>query len=214
MSYTGTVRCTHCYTQGHNRSGCPKLKETMVRRLADDPDDWSAQRYFEKKESTSKRTCSYCTGEGHNRKTCVILKDDKQFLVKKLVETRTQVLDTFEKEGFGVGSLVKMKDLYWADGDYTTTIITHIAWDKITHEVVAQDHPQAIRIRGRDVTSNEQKSLSLSLEGLSERVLSGVEDIEAQVPKNWLKGLLYDEDRFFPKGQWRDYYFRENNAIS
>ena len=214
MSYTGTVRCRHCYKQGHNRAGCPDLKQRMEERLKANPNDWTATEYFEKKNRTRKRTCSYCTGEGHNRKTCPVLKDDKQFLVKKLATSRSQVLDVFEKEGFGVGSLIKMKDTYWADDDYTTSIVTFISWDQITHEAVQAEQPGHIRIVGRDVTSNKQKSLGIELAGLSERVLSGIEDVEAQLPANWLKGLTYQEERFFPKGSGRDYYFRENNIIS
>jgi len=64
------------------------------------------------------------------------------------------------------------------------------------------------------VASNEQKSLGIELQGLGDRILSGVEDVEAQLPANWLKGLTYQEERFFPKGSCRDYYFRENNIIS
>ena len=214
MSYTGTVRCRHCYEQGHNRAGCPDLKQRMQERLEANPNDWQATEYFEKKSCSRKRTCSYCSAQGHNRKTCPVLKDDKHFLVKKLKESRSQVLDVFEKEGFGVGSLVQLKEAYWADADWTTSIVTHIAWDKITHEVVQAEHPVHIRIMGRDVTSNKQKSLGIELQGLGDRILSGVEDVEAQLPSGWLKGLEYEEERFFPKGSRRDYYFRENNIIS
>jgi len=214
MSYTGTVRCRHCYKQGHNRAGCPDLKQRMQERLEANPGDWEATEYFEKKSCSRKRTCSYCSAQGHNRKTCPVLKDDKHFLVKKLAQSRSQVLDVFEKEGFGVGSLVRLKEAYWRDEDWTTSIVTAIAWDQITHEVVQTEHPGHIRIMGRDVASNEQKSLGIELQGLGDRILSGVEDVEAQLPANWLKGLTYQEERFFPKGSRRDYYFRENNIIS
>jgi len=214
MSYTGTVRCRHCYKQGHNQAGCPDLKRRMEERLEANPNDWQATEYFEKKNRTRKRTCSYCTNEGHNRKTCPTLKDDRQFLVKKLATARSQVLDAFEKEGFGVGSLVRLKDSYWGDNEYTTSIVTEIAWDNITFGATAGERPQPIRLVGRDVSSNQHKSLSFSLENLSERVLSGVEDIESQVPYGWLKGVKYVEEDFFAKGSGRDYYFRENNIIS
>jgi len=29
MSYNGTVTCSHCYRQGHNKSGCPDLKKAF-----------------------------------------------------------------------------------------------------------------------------------------------------------------------------------------
>ena len=57
MSWNGTVRCSNCYDKGHNRSGCPKLKADMQKRLDENPDDVYAQHYFEKKQRRSKRTC-------------------------------------------------------------------------------------------------------------------------------------------------------------
>ena len=61
MSYSGTVRCGHCYSQGHNKRGCPKLKE----EIATNPNGWEAQHGAGKA-----RQCSYCQGEGHNRASC------------------------------------------------------------------------------------------------------------------------------------------------
>ena len=49
MSWNGTVRCSHCCDKGHNRASCPALKERMEERLVDNPDDWRAKEYFEKK---------------------------------------------------------------------------------------------------------------------------------------------------------------------
>ena len=40
MSYNGTVTCSHCYRQGHNKSGCPELKkafEVYKQKLAKHP---------------------------------------------------------------------------------------------------------------------------------------------------------------------------------
>ena len=52
MSWNGTVRCGNCYDKGHNRNGCPKLKEEMQKRIEADPEDYYAQKYFEKKHCT------------------------------------------------------------------------------------------------------------------------------------------------------------------
>ena len=83
MSWNGTVRCSNCYDKGHNRNGCPKLKEDMQKRLDADPNDWRATDYFEKKQRTSKRTCGYCKESGHNRKTCSEAKIDRDVFIQQ-----------------------------------------------------------------------------------------------------------------------------------
>ena len=35
MSYNGTVRCSHCYTTGHNKRKCPGYTEMVLRRYND-----------------------------------------------------------------------------------------------------------------------------------------------------------------------------------
>ena len=83
MSWNGTVRCGNCYDQGHNRNGCPKLKEDMQKRIEADPEDYYAQQYFEKKQRTSKRACGYCKESGHNRKTCFEANQDRQHFIQQ-----------------------------------------------------------------------------------------------------------------------------------
>jgi len=61
MSYNGTVRCGHCYSQGHNKRGCPTLKKI----IEENPDSYEA-----KHGAGKARQCSYCQGEGHNRASC------------------------------------------------------------------------------------------------------------------------------------------------
>ena len=113
MSWNGTVRCQHCYGQGHNQRGCPKLKEQMEQRLANDPDDWRAKRYFEKKKGAKVRRCTYCNLKGHNRATCPELKIKVAAWKKKNSSWRKAIVEELLAAGMGVGALIKHADLPW-----------------------------------------------------------------------------------------------------
>ena len=76
MSWNGTVRCSYCYQEGHNKRGCPELADRMQKRLDENPNDWRARQYFEKKKGAKVRRCTYCNRKGHNRATCEELKRD------------------------------------------------------------------------------------------------------------------------------------------
>ena len=39
MSWSGTVRCGHCYGKGHNKRTCPGLKKYVE----ENPDSWRAR---------------------------------------------------------------------------------------------------------------------------------------------------------------------------
>ena len=113
MSWNGTVTCKHCWQEGHNRRGCPKLKERMEQRLADDPDDWQAKRYFEKKKGAKVRRCTYCNLKGHNRATCPELKIKVAAWKKKNSNWRKALVEELLAAGMGVGALIKHADLHW-----------------------------------------------------------------------------------------------------
>lgn len=113
MSWNGTVTCKHCWQEGHNRRGCPKLKEQMEKRLAEDPEDWRAQRYFEKKKGAKVRRCTYCNLKGHNRATCAELKGAVSEWKHKNSNWRKAIIEELLAAGLGVGALIKHADLPW-----------------------------------------------------------------------------------------------------
>ena len=113
MSWNGTVRCSHCYKEGHNQRGCPSLKEHMEARLANDPDDWRAKQYFEKKKGAKVRRCTYCNLKGHNRATCPELKGAVSEWKHKNSNWRKAVIEELLAAGIGVGALIKHGDLPW-----------------------------------------------------------------------------------------------------
>jgi hypothetical protein len=113
MSFNGTVTCKHCWETGHNRRGCPKLKEVMLQRLVEDPEDWRAKRYFEKKKGATVRRCTYCNLKGHNRATCTTLKGEVSEWKHKNSNWRKAIVEELLAAGMGVGALIKHGDLSW-----------------------------------------------------------------------------------------------------
>ena len=122
MSYNGTVYCGYCGERGHNRRGCPKLKKHMTERLADNPNDWYAKRYFENKKGSKVRTCSFCGEEGHNKATCPKKKEAIAQFKKANRHYQEQVAKAFEEQGIKVGALVVHPEL-WIKGEYVKDVV-------------------------------------------------------------------------------------------
>ncbi len=143
MSYSGTVRCSHCYRQGHNISGCSDLiklyeeyKQIITKYKEDNPEwlgsthnsmsystmrnlgmNWDhieAARVMSKKEhKRTNRQCTYCYGKGHNRRTCKHLKSHLDLLVKAQVAYNEKVAKSLTAAGYGVGALLQQRGERW-----------------------------------------------------------------------------------------------------
>ena len=188
MSWNGTVRCSNCYEKGHNRSGCPKLKEEMQKRLEVDPDDYRATSYFEKKKRTSKRTCGYCRETGHNRKTCFEANQDRQQFILQYQGAREKALEWMKSSGVGVGTLVKRETYYEEEH---LALVEQIQWHRIDAQTTLVDE--------NDVGIPDTSCLIIAkVDGSSARNHANPKNTEvigtipsrlvaAQVPYNWLQ---------------------------
>jgi len=188
MSWNGTVRCSNCYEKGHNRSGCPKLKEEMQKRLEVDPDDYRATSYFEKKKRTSKRTCGYCRETGHNRKTCFEANQDRQQFILQNQGAREKALEWMKSSGVGVGTLVKRETYYEEEH---LALVEQIQWHRIDAQTTLVDE--------NDVGIPDTSCLIIAkVDGSSARNHATPKNTEvigtipsrlvaAQVPYNWLQ---------------------------
>ena len=117
MSYSGTVHCSNCYQQGHNRRGCPRMKEF----IAANPDSYDARMYKARAEKAKIRRCSYCSEEGHNRRSCKTLKKHTATAFEAQETWFGEVKNWMVEAGMGVGSLVTYQDGY--SGDHKTGLI-------------------------------------------------------------------------------------------
>jgi hypothetical protein len=79
----------------------------MENRLAEDPDDYYAKRYFEKKKGAKVRRCTYCNLKGHNRATCPELTRDVSAWKARNSTWRIALVEEMIADGMGVGALIK-----------------------------------------------------------------------------------------------------------
>jgi len=116
MSYSGTVRCGHCYEKGHNRTSCPELKK----KWEEDPNSYYGRQWAAMQERKKKpKNCGYCGTEGHTRAGCAEMKRHKSQFQFELGLWRRAVLKWAKETGFGVGALVRANETsYRRDGRY------------------------------------------------------------------------------------------------
>jgi len=102
MSWTGTVRCSYCGDEGHNRRKCP----TMQRESELNPHGYAATEINMRQTHKRPRRCSFCKATGHNKKTC----DSREFyfnLLKKLdCEYKESVIAEMKEKSLGPGAII------------------------------------------------------------------------------------------------------------
>ena len=114
MSYTGTVRCGHCYKEGHNQTNCPTMRE----QARANPDGYQAQKVAEYEARKAKpKVCSYCDTSGHTRAGCEIVKRHKITFTSDAILWRNAMIKWMKETGMGVGALVRVNDASYHRGD-------------------------------------------------------------------------------------------------
>jgi hypothetical protein len=139
-NYQRTVRCSHCYEVGHNKSSCPKRKQDLkdniaryTKELEEDnfSDSWykeNTERYLaNSKEQLAKmtqkgkkRSCGFCHEVGHTRRTCPKRKVAVQEYARELTSARHKLVDNLRGQGIFVGALIE------TERDKAPAIITDI----------------------------------------------------------------------------------------
>jgi len=125
MSWNGTVTCSYCYQDNHNRRSCEKLKK----HVEENPDSWRASEYKLSKERGKARTCSYCKTSGHNRKTCGARKSDIYRATKVNKEWCSRLVDYLNSAGLTIGSLVTCPEPGWGNEEKESLgVVTGFNW--------------------------------------------------------------------------------------
>ena len=204
MAWNSTVTCSWCYNTGHNRRGCPTLKEY----IKDNPESYQAQRAAEVKRRNKSRACSYCLETGHNRRTCEVITKDHELLEGKLHRQRKEMLDRMLNAGLGIGALVKRSNEEFY-GKQVPFVVTKIKWKD------TEGGGAALPLKATVLSVKDNRMLHRDLyfgqsvdSWHAYEVLSPVskESIEASVPSEWLNGSLYDSEYWFPKSSRRSYW--------
>ncbi len=151
--YKRTVRCSHCYEIGHNRSSCPHLKKHLQDTISEykarlDKNVWDrpydkvqAERRFEwannqlnKMQSRGKnRKCGFCGEHGHTRRTYQERKDKTAEMLETTLDVRRRVRDVLQDVGFAPGALVNVsvRDQRFPDG--VLGVITSVCLKGVYH---------------------------------------------------------------------------------
>lgn len=142
MSWNGTVRCRHCYENGHNRRSCPELTRQLKERAANGS-SYAEEQYVKRtgmnldgtkvaKEQRAKanpRRCTYCGARGHNRRTCGVLTENKAAYAEAAIAYRRRLVEAMRSTGVGIGALTQTER--W--GETHCWMITKINWAGIDH---------------------------------------------------------------------------------
>jgi len=137
-----SVRCSHCYDVGHNRTTCPERKKRIRQlRQAGDTNHWMVReeniRIAAKNNRTTVRRCSYCNETGHNRRTCPELGMAKKQFQKYQSRFRNAIFNDMVGRGLGVGAIIGLtsRDYDYNLGEYVDNkvfrIVTGINWKGI-----------------------------------------------------------------------------------
>ena len=223
-----TMRCGYCYNTGHNKRGCPKMRQD-----AKNGDSW-AQRQLdgykaksERQKEAGGRKCGYCEERGHTRRTCATRKNNMGTSQRLNREYRKAALAWFKSIGLGTGALVKYDGSVYVSGQGRVEgphigLVTGINWEQLNHRIADKYHGGRGILSVRVTTiPGEDQDLPIPPEvvlappsGYNDNeveVISPVtaSAIEAGIPAGWINAELpegwFDNDA---KGwQWSDNAF-------
>lgn len=141
-------RCGYCYDYGHNRRTCPTIKE----RIEANPDSYLARQEARKKtqRASSPRVCGWCSESGHNKRTCRKLETDRRTKRRQIREWRKKFVSQCQAIGFGVGSLLKLRDPETVEDSYAANRLRELARDQGEYAIVTALSAQALDCRQAD----------------------------------------------------------------
>lgn len=234
MSWNRTVRCSNCYTTGHNISGCPDHKAQYEREKKANPDSYWVKNYEAKLARRKNRACSYCKEVKHTRRTCKYIKADKEKTVSMNKEWRSRTLEHLKRAGFGIGALVQLTTKNnWSESRVENVMISAVFWRNLTFQInrvrggqVVNNYDTAFAVRPvADFARTGHAFFPMDVDGhLTQQfgaravagatyatVLSPVSEtsIEASVPEGWLTGEGPEIDQMFTNhdGKPRERYY-------
>jgi len=137
MSWNRTVRCGHCYHEGHNKRGCPKRKQYA----AENPDSYVAQQFRDQAARAKKRRCTFCAKIGHNRRGCAEFKTTTAQAERESRKYRRNFLKYIKDMGITPGALIVRRNVETYDRatrEYTShdrqvCQVTEIFWDMVDY---------------------------------------------------------------------------------
>ena len=137
MSWNGTVTCSHCWEQGHNRSKCPAREQKIEELRKEDPTHIHVERYDREQKNKKSRSCGYCGSANRNSnnvRSCPEMKEHIEVEMDNNKVYRAVAYEHLKGTGLGIGALIKVKS--YTTKDYNTIealgFVESIEWDKIS----------------------------------------------------------------------------------
>lgn len=165
MSWTGTVRCGHCYKSGHNIRGCDVLKA----KAAADPNSYHADQWNQIQESKKRpKLCSYCKEPKHTRRTCVDLKENKETYIADGILWRKAFTKWISDKGIGPGTLVRTNTSYRmmdSDGGSTEVYTTDDSYERPVAFLISIRFPESHLVGNPRSGNWSRQSCDFSLTG-------------------------------------------------
>ena len=122
MSYNGTVTCSNCYQQGHNRRSCPRLKKAAAGGCS-----YSKGILARSKAQAKNRSCSFCGLTGHNRRSCKDKKATKDQMLRITCEFRKLFKAWVQRIKLDRGAFIRYEGY-----DGCCGIVRDVNWDWIS----------------------------------------------------------------------------------
>jgi hypothetical protein len=181
MAWNGTVTCSHCGQQGHNRRGCAMLRERVESlRESVGSDHWLVEQEDARKARNSRvgetRKCAWCGEVGHNRRSCTVFKQFVARFIKADVLFRQEANRWFAAMGLGPGALVEFSR--WRNGEAVMVLGLVEPWSPRCGDYTA-DIDDAWRLSPFRCASGVVKAQAFDGDGQQYVVLPRVENAEA-----------------------------------
>jgi len=152
-----TVYCRHCGEAGHNKLGCPKVKEIVKKN----PNSYLAE--------SLKRRCSYCGTVGHTKNKCAQYIEYIRLKRIDLLEKRATTCEKYINSGIAPGALIRYEFYNYSNRSwqYCLGLVSNVHWKHITRL-----HSRAIELTCLSFDANETVSWSSVAEDHSNRIVS------------------------------------------
>ena len=172
--YRRSPRCTYCYTQGHTRRACPKMRADAAAAIAKPASErsYNDDRVIERAShyataNSGPRTCGYCNTSGHNVKGCTVRKNDINFVTDELVKWRKSFTKLVASAGCGIGAIIRHKEYisgigYPNVGEYHYVMIVGVNTDVAMYWCCDGDYRISSLFRTRPIQNFDNRMSNIA----------------------------------------------------
>ena len=156
-SYTGTIRCSHCWEEGHNKRKCPRLTRELKERY--ESQARCAERYRSgENDSKLRRQCATEAGVAESREWNVNYHVNKAEDARKQYLKRTKIdLATGKKVTNKAAKAERMKNVtcgYCKDRGHTRRVCPAVKEDYRVYKALSEKYRQAAYAKLQELNVN------------------------------------------------------------